>query len=345
MININKDKNHPILEKCKVLNEYSIFIDKVKEYVDAKTLFFPAADSLFSSQRIQNEIDIFAKHLRQVKTTKREESHYLYVGPILVEGEAVGQILTSILLEGTPNLLAHRESLLSSKANEQFFENQLDKIITSKKITITANKSGDQFDKSAFVRHEKTDADGVETQETEIIRNGELIALMGNRNVTKSTPYSNGFQQLAIHDEGCFGTRGAARIDFEHKATVSHKKLKQLLIKEAKSQGHSYACIIRQVYSAEIQNIMRSKSYMQMLQCYWVNVRTGEEIPIADARMLNPNFDLLQNILYVSDKQESFPVMMQVPGATGTRDFPFAGVPTCIIAPDGILLKQGMVVN
>ena len=84
---------------------------------------------------------------------------------------------------------------------------------------------------------------------------------------------------------------------------------------------------------------------MQMLQCYWVNVRTGEEIPIADARMLNPNFDLLQNILYVSDKQESFPVMMQVPGATGTRDFPFAGVPTCIIAPDGILLKQGMVVN
>ena len=327
------------------LGQPSSEYDKVKEYVDAKNLFFPAADSLFSSQRIQNEIDIFAKHLRQVKTTKREESHYLYVGPILVEGEAVGQILTSILLEGTPNLLAHRESLLSSKANEQFFENQLDKIITSKKITITANKSGDQFDKSAFVRHEKTDAEGVETQETEIIRNGELIALMGNRNVTKSTPYSNGFQQLAIHNESCFGTRGASRIDFEHKATVSHKKLKQLLIKEAKSQGHSYACIIRQVYSADIQNIMRSKSYMQMLQCYWVNVRTGEEIPIADARMLNPNFDLLQNILYVSDKQESFPVMMQVPGATGTRDFPFAGVPTCIIAPDGILLKQGMVVN
>ena len=327
------------------LGQPSSEYDKVKEYVDAKTLFFPAADSLFSSQRIQNEIDIFAKHLRQVKTTKREESHYLYVGPILVEGEAVGQILTSILLEGTPNLLAHRESLLSSKANEQFFENQLDKIITSKKITITANKSGNQFDKSAFVRHEKTDAEGVETQETEIIRNGELIALMGNRNVTKSTPYSNGFQQLAIHNESCFGTRGAARIDFEHKATVSHKKLKQLLIKEAKSQGHSYACIIRQVYSADIQNIMRSKSYMQMLQCYWVNVRTGEEIPIADARMLNPNFDLLQNILYVSDKQESFPVMMQVSGATGTRDFPFAGVPTCIIAPDGILLKQGMVVN
>lgn len=329
------------------LGQQSSEYDNVKEYVDAKTLFFPFVDSLFSFQRIQNEIDILAKHLQEVKKTKQDKSHYLYIGPLLIEGDAVGQILASVMLEGTPNLLAHRESLLTQSNNKQSFEGQLDKIITSKKISVTANKSGDKFDKSIFVRHEITDAEGVETMKTDIIHNGELITLMGNRNVTKSTIYSNGFQQLAIHNEGCFATRGASRIDFTHKATVSHKKLKQLLIKEAKSQGHSYACIIRQVYSADIQNIMKIKSapYMQMLQCYWVNVRTGEEIPIADARMLNPNFDLLQNILYVSDNQESFPVMMQVPGATGTRDFPFAGVPTCIIAPDGILLKQGMVVD
>lgn len=84
---------------------------------------------------------------------------------------------------------------------------------------------------------------------------------------------------------------------------------------------------------------------MQLMQCYLVNVHTGEEIPVVNARMLSPNFDLLQNILYVSDKQEAFPIMMRVPGATGTRDFPFAGVPTCIVAPNVILLKQGMVVN
>ena len=328
------------------LGQPSSEYDKVKEYVDAKTLFFPAVDSLFSSQRIQNEIDILTDHLHKV-STKLDESHYLYVGPILVEGEAVGQILTSVLLEGTPNLLAHRESLLSSKANEKFFENQLDKVITSKKISVTANKTGDQFDKSAFVRHEKTDAEGVETQETEIIRNGELIALMGNRNVTKSTPYSNGFQQLAIHNEGCFATRGASRLDFEHKATVSQKRLKQLLLKEAKKQGCRYAYIIRQVQDASLQNILEgeSSSNMPLLQLYRVHVSTGKEIPIMGANMVSPDFQLLQNILYVSDKQTAFPVMMRVPGASGSRDFPFAGVPTCIVAPEGILLKQGMVVN
>lgn len=313
------------------------------ELIDVQTLFLPCVDSLFSSQVIQNEIDKLIAHLRNVKYSGETENHY-FAGPVLIEGEAVAQFLSSALLEQNPNLLAYNEPLLAQQSKKPSFEGQLDKIITSKKITITANKSGDQFDKSAFVRHEKTDAEGVETQETEIIRNGELIALMGNRNITKSTPYSNGFQQLAIHNESCFGTRGATRIDFTHKASVSHKKLKHLLIKEAKSQGCQYAYIIRQAYDDNMCNILDCKSsfYTPLLQCYRVDVRTGEEIPVIGAKMSNPNFNLLQNILYVSDKQEAFPVMMQVPGSTSTRDFPFAGVPTCIVAPEGILLKQVM---
>ena len=318
----------------------AVELRKSEEYVDAKTLFFPCTDSLLSLQRIQDEINAFAQHLQNVKE-KSDYFQYYYNGPVLIEGDAVGQILTSSLLETTPNVLAHRDPVLTTSPSKSF-ENQLDNIITAKKISITANKSGDKFTHSTFVRSDNTDAEGVETQETEIIRNGELIALMGNRNITKSTSYSNGFQQLAIHNEGCFCTRGSSRLDFGHKSTVSHKKLKQMLISEAKKQGCPYAYIIRQTYDANMQHILEKESahYVQLLQCYRVDVRTGEEIPMVGAKMLNPNFHLLQNILYVSDKQTAFPVMMQVPGASGTRDFPFAGVPTCIVAPDGILLKQ-----
>ena len=316
-----------------------------EEYMDGNTIFLPGTDSLLSSKYVQNEIELLVSHLREVKRSGNNMAD-CFSGPVLIEGEAVGQFLVSALLEGKPNLLTQRKSALVSDANRKgksySFENQLDKIITSKKITITANKSGDVFDKAAFTRYEKTDAEGVETQETEIIRDGELIALMGNRNITKSTPYSNGFQQLAICNEGCFATKGASRLDLEHKTSVSHKKLKQLLIKEAKKQGCQYAYIIRQFYDADIQNILdkQSSDYVQLLQCYRVDVRTGKEFPITDAKMPNPNFFLLENILYVSDKQADFPVMMQIPGATGSRDFPFAGVPTCIVAPDGLLLKS-----
>lgn len=311
------------------------------EYLDTKTFFLPCTDSLFSSPVIQNELDKLTLHLRKVQQFGEKQNDY-YTGPVLLEGEAVGQILVSSLMESSPNLLVHRELLLAHPSHKLSFEGQLDKIITSKKITVTANKTGDEFDKSTFIRHEKTDAEGVETMETEIIRDGELISLMGNRNVTKSTPYSNGFQQLAICNEGCFATKGASRIDFEHKTSVSHKKLKQMLIKEAKKQGCQYAYIIRQVSDANMLNIIDKVSThdVQVLQCYRVDVRTGKEIPIIDAKMPTPNFYLLENILYVSDKQAAFPVMMQVPGASGTRDFPFAGVPTCIVAPDGLLLKS-----
>ena len=316
-----------------------------KEYLDTKTLFLPCTDSLFSSHIIQDEIDNLILHLQNVKRAGINADDY-FSGPVLIEGEAVGQMLVASLLESNPNLLAYKEPLLSYQSNKQSFEGQLEKIITSKKITVTANNFGDAFDKAAFSHQYKTDAEGVETQKTEIIRDGELIALMGNRNVTKSMPYSNGFQQLAIHNEGCFATRGATRLDFEHKATIAHNKLKQILIKEAKKQGCQYAYIIRQLYNAEMQNVDKESShYVLLLQCYRVDVRTGKEYPIVGSKMPNPNFHLLQNILYVSDKQAAFPVIMQVSGASGTRDFPFAGVPTCIVAPDGILLKQGMVVN
>ena len=318
--------------------------DGGEDFLGGKTIFFPCTDSLFSSKSIQNEIDMLVAHLQEVKRSGKNMTD-CYSGPILIEGEAVGQFLTSTLLEGKPNLLAQRESVLALEANrrsnKQSFENLLGKIVTSKKISVTANKFGDVFDKAAFTRQEKTDAEGVETMETEIIRDGELIALMGNRNVTKSTPFSNGFQQLAIHNEGCFATQGGNRIDFEHKTTVAHAKLKQMLIKEAKKQGCQYAYILRQVYDHTLQNIFADQSYnITLLQLYRVDVRTGKEVPVIGASMSNFNFPMLDNILAVSNRNAAFPVMMKVNGASGSRDFPFAGVPTCIVAPDGLLLKS-----
>lgn len=321
-----------------------------KEYLDTKTLFFPCTDSLLSAQYVRNEMDMLVSHLKKVKEKSVSFEGSYWAGPMLVEGEAVGQMLMSALLGGYPNLLTNRkESDYSwiTKENLQEdvhpFEQLLDRIITSKKISVTANIAGDEFDRATFVRHEKTDAEGVETQETEIIRNGELITLLGNRNVTKATPYSNGFQQLAIQNEACFGAKGASRIDFVHKTTVQHAKLKQMLIKEAKKQGCKYAYILRQMYDDNMQNIIsRETPYLPLLKLYRVDVRTGEEIPVTDASLTSSyfHFFMLSDIQAVSNHKVAYPVMTKVKGTAGSRDFPFAGVPTCIVAPDGLLLKS-----
>ena len=165
---------------------------------------------------------------------------------------------------------------------------------------------------------------------------------MGNRTVTKSTPYSNGFQQIAINQEAGFGTRGTSRLDFAFKTTVPHSKLKSQLLKEAKKQGLTYAYIVRYLCDNTLENTLpRIKEEPRMiLQLYRVDVRTGKETPVSNGCMDYCNFFMLNQIVAVSKENSAYPVMMQVPGAKGTRDFPFAGVPTCIVAPDGILFKS-----
>jgi predicted Zn-dependent protease len=317
------------------------------EYMDGKTIFLPCTDSLFSSQSIHNEIDKLVSHLRTVKQKSQPIAEF-YVGPILVEGEAVGQMLASALLENAPNLLAYRTPILTSeeesRKKDNAFENQLDQIVTSKKISVTANKSGDSFDQSPFCRQDKIDAEGAEVSEMEIVKNGELITLMGNRTVTKSTPYSNGFQQLAIHNEGCIATRGASRLDVECKASVPHQKLKQMLISEAKKQGCRYAYIIRQIDNGSLQSVLGNDTHrIEILQLYRVDIQNGKEVPVIGGMIVDGNFGMLQDLVATSNTRTAYPIMTRVNGTTTSRDFPFAGVPTCIVAPDGMLLRRGVV--
>lgn len=321
-----------------------------QEFTDAKTIFLTHTGFLFNLQSIQPDMDNFLTHLEAMHNsgTRMKET---YIGPVLVEGYAVGQLLSKVLLEENPNLLAHREPAIGMQGVDKeltpHFEDCLDKIITSKSISVMANKSADDFGDAPFCRHHQTDAEGAEAQATELIRNGELIALMGNRTVTKSTPYSNGFQQIALNQEAGFGTRGTSRLDFSFKATVPHSKLKSQLLKEAKKQGYTFVYIVRRLYDNTLQNIpnLSDNGGMPVLELYRVDVRTGKETPIPNGSLDYCNFFLLNQIIVVSKENAAYPVMMQVPGATGTRDFPFAGVPTCIVAPNVILLKQGMVVN
>lgn len=316
-----------------------------QEFTDAETVFLPSSSFLFNLQSIQSETDNLLAHL---ETMHKSGARMMgtYNGPVLVEGDAVGQFLAKALLEERPNLFAYKESAVEKYGHDNtttpHFEDFLDKIITSKNISVTANKFADESENVAFCRHYQNDAEGAGAQETEIIRNGELVALMGNRTVTKSTPYSNGFQQIAINQEAGFGTRGTSRLDFSYKMTVPLNKLKSRLLSEARKQGLSYAYIIRRLYDNTLQNIVNPSESKgtPVLQLYRVDVRTGKETPVTSANLSSCNFFVLNHITAASKENTAYPVMVDVRGVAGSRDFPFAGVPTCIVAPDGLLLES-----
>ena len=113
---------------------------------------------------------------------------------------------------------------------------------------------------------------------------------------------------------------------------------------EAKKQGCRYAYIIRQLDNGSLQNVLGNNSQCtEILQLYRVDVQNGKEIPVTGGLMVDGNFGMLLDLVAASNTSTAYPVMVRVNGTTASRDFPFAGVPTCIIAPDGMLLKRGVV--
>lgn len=338
--------------KCKFVRPVSIVAVQIfasvldadgHEVWDGKSIFFRDVDT-YALHTVQEELVPLLDYLHDVKETS-QRGLILENGPVLVEGDAVGQLLSRALLERIPNLFARKEPVfLSEKSRNSFqyniLEEMLNRVVTQKNITITANKM-EVLSYEVFPVIDQTDAEGTAIQETELIHNGMLVALMGNRTPTKSTPYSNGFQQLGIHKEGCFATRGALRLDFDFQVTQSQSKMKAALIKEARSQGCRYAYIVKRLYDKALQNILDFSENEKdaILQLYRVDVRTGDEVPVPHALLADFNFSNLEDIIFSTKESRAYPVMMSVDGAEGTRDFPFAGVPTTIVAPQGLLFR------
>ena len=81
-----------------------------EEYVDGKTIFFPCTDSLLSVQHTNNEINTLVSHLKSVKS-KNILVEEFEIAPMLIEDEAVGQLLVGALLNNQ-KLLANRQTIL-----------------------------------------------------------------------------------------------------------------------------------------------------------------------------------------------------------------------------------------
>lgn len=68
MININKGHNQELMEKCRMLKDYSLFIDKVREYKETKSSLKEAIDEA-SVYCIKHDImkDYLIKHRNEVR--------------------------------------------------------------------------------------------------------------------------------------------------------------------------------------------------------------------------------------------------------------------------------------
>ena len=174
-----------------------------------------------------------------------------YNGPVLLDGEAVTEMVAYTLVEAQPNLMAPQPAirLESSGAPRIVRANSLasriDQPVFSRAMDLDALDSRVAYNGTPLVGSSVIDADGVPVEErVEIVRHGELISLLGGKASALSGNNVRGHRRFALRDGRLTVTSGPGVLEMTCRNALPDKQLYKMLRKKARAAGMRYALII-----------------------------------------------------------------------------------------------------
>ena len=174
-----------------------------------------------------------------------------YNGPVLLDGEAVTEMVAFTLVEAQPNLMAPQPAirLESSGAPRIVRANSLasriDQPVFSRAMDLDALDSRETYKGIPLVGCSVIDADGVPVEErVEIVRHGELISLLGGKASALSGNNVRGHRRFALRDGRLTVTSGPGVLEMTCRNALPDKQLYKMLRKKARAAGMRYALII-----------------------------------------------------------------------------------------------------
>ncbi len=235
------------------------------------------------------------------KVSKAESLKEDYSGPILFEGNLVGDILFSNLFSFGFSLNAWRNDLVLENSNKVYFAEISNKLqfkigeqIFPKHITIISYSKRKEYKGHKLLGSYNIDAEGVIPADSLImVKNGILKNLYSSRLPTNISEKSSGRRRYSFNRNQIGVRSGPGTLHFKSSAATSIDELKSRLIRMAKDQGFKYAYILRSIPS-KIANLSAN--------CYQVDVETGKEILVDDiALRYKLKRQVLKNLVGVSD--------------------------------------------
>jgi len=164
-----------------------------------------------------------------------------YVGPVLFEGNAAGQLFARFFAVGVysprPSWTEFgQESLMGD------FHNRLDLRVMSSLFTVTDNPLAKEYNGKGLVGSFEVDAEGVPAREVALVKKGKLADFLMGRAPAKYRYASNGHAR-----SGMFSTvRGSAsNLFFTPSATVPDGELKSKLIAICRDYDLEYGIVVR----------------------------------------------------------------------------------------------------
>jgi hypothetical protein len=330
--------------------------------MDYINFYFTTPDQIPALEVLKQQVNQMATLLTQLRTAPTIQESYS--GPVMFEGEAVGEIVSQCFVDNPNGLLAAKKPVISNPMLLQRYgqylpkENKLeqltDKKVISRELSVTAIHDRNTYNGSPLIGYYEVDAQGVvPASKTVLIEDGVLKTLLTDRVPTLRNGNSNGHSAFAISDGALTGTLGSGIIELTSTETKSYQALKEALIAAAKEEDYEYAYIVRKMANPMagvpgLSAFVASSNtgifgISRPIYIYRISVKDGTEELIRSAKIADLSLKSFKRIVGVADTQEVYNTLQkgkQSNYPSYQSQFALVGAPASFIVPKAIVFQE-----
>jgi len=319
-----------------------------RELSDRLEFYARAPQELASEESMAQGIRRMAETLtRLAQAPLIEES---YAGPVLFEDQALAELLTAKFFQGDAGLKAKRKNILdpslAGSRIRQALDNPLEarfgKKVISRELSVSDLPGLSSYEGQSLIGSFAIDAEGVRPpEELVLVERGVLRNLLNGRTPTQRIRQSNGHKRLELTANGLAEEIGPSVVRVEGHKSMAYRKLKEKLIKAARSEDLDYAYLIRKVGRAWGGSGQDGEGSLPTpVEVIRVSVKDGSETLVRGAEISGLSLSALKRVLAISRERYVHNTMIGAQGSGQGWGWGLRGVPVSLIIPKALLLEE-----
>ena len=243
-------------------------------------------DQLPSEDELKNQLEAMISRIeKQLSIPELDEE---YNGPVLLSGQVVAHIFSTMLFNGNESVVASNfiQKLTGYQYNNSaaLMDNKIGKSVLNESITIKAKPKLKTYKGTDLLAAFELDDEGITPpEEIVVVERGMLKNLLNDRTITHASQKANGFSSGP----------GVIEITTTHKN--SEKELKEKLINKAKADGLDYALMMK-----------FSPALMGIMNVYKIYVSDGREELVRNAFFEEVNLKMFRRVMGASDSYKAY---------------------------------------
>ena len=342
---------------------------------DCLTYFGTDPGDLPDMESLKKDVKLLADRTLLLKNAGVFDDSYM--GPVLFEGNAVGEVIAQGLFPANSGLNAMRDLIYSDSSIASYvssmigqnFEDMLEKRLMAKAFSIKAVPALKEYNGKKLIGSFKIDSEGViPAEELVLVEKGIVKTLLNGRTPTAKISQSNGHNRLAMsmsRTESQIGP-GVIIMEAEEKGQ-SMDDLKNMLMETAKDEGLEFGILVRKIlpptaninkeadplammYSMSRGSSGMSRPSIKPLYVYKVYVEDGREELVRSADLQSLSSRAFRDIIGWSDNMTAYnTVIVDTASSMGFGNYmlffggsvwPVSGLMSSFIVPDALLFES-----